>query len=325
VREVKVILVGFGKIGRGVAGSLAEKGAHLRRMGLDFRVVAACEHCGCVVDERGLDLGKLLSGKVKWGPRKTLDVLREVDADLAVEMTPGNIRTGQPGLSHIRAALESGKHVVTSNKSPLVVAYRQLSGLAARRGLQLRFEATVGGAIPVINTCTNELKSNTIMNVYGILNGTTNYILSKMGEEGVDFEAALKEAQSLGFAEPNPEYDVKGIDTAAKVIILANSLMGSRLRLRDLTVVGVDGVTHEAVELAKEYGYAVKLIGDVAGRSVGPRLIPVEHPLNVPGSLNAILVETDTAGDITLIGAGAGPKETSSAVIGDMISVAECL
>jgi homoserine dehydrogenase len=325
MREVRIIIVGMGNIGRGLVQTLIEKAQHLKGIGYDVRVVAVCEVKGCAVDEGGVDLKRLLEGKLRWEERKTLDVIREAPADIVVELTPGNINTGEPGLSHIKAALSAGKSVVTSNKSPLVVAYGELAKLAAENKVQLRFEATVGGAIPVINTCTNELKSNTIRNVYGIFNGTTNFILWKMAEEGVDFKTALKEAQNLGFAESNPDYDIKGIDTAAKVIILANAIMGKDLRLKDLKVTGIEGVTPEAIELAKDYGYAIKLVGDVAAAEVGPRMVPVEHPLNVPGNLNAVLVETDLADDITLIGAGAGPKQTSSAILGDILEVAERL
>jgi len=325
MKKARLILVGFGKIGRGVAESIVKKRSHLMSLGYDLKVVAVCEVKGCVVDEKGIDLKRMLSGETRWGSRKTVDVISGMEADIVVEMTPGNIRDGEPGLSHIKAALKAGKHVVTSNKSPLAVAYHELQRQACKNGLELKFEATVGGAIPVINTCRSELRANGIMNIYGILNGTTNYILSKMSEEGVEFKVALKEAQSLGLAEPDPSYDIKGIDSAVKLVILADAIMGEDIRLKDLNVVGVDSITSDAVELAKDHGFVIKLVGDVAAREVSPRLIPVEHPLNVPGNRNAILVETDLANDITLIGAGAGPKETSSAVLGDILDVADRL
>ncbi|MFH0863346.1 MAG: homoserine dehydrogenase [Candidatus Altiarchaeota archaeon] len=325
MKAVRIMIVGFGIIGKGLAQTLLDKAQHLKALGYDIKVVAVCELKGCAIDDGGLDLKKLVEGRLKWEEKKTLDAIRDVDADIVVELTPGNMNTGEPGLSHIRAALNARKNVATSNKSPLIIAYGELAALAKEMGVQLRFEATVGGAIPVINTCTSELKANGIRNIYGIFNGTTNFILWKMSEEGVDFKTALKEAQNLGFAESNPDYDIKGIDTAAKVIILANSIMGRDLKLKDLKVTGIEGVTPEALELAKDYGYAIKLVGDVAAAEVSPRMIPVEHPLNVPGNLNAVLVEADTAGDITLIGAGAGPKETSSAILGDILEIADRL
>jgi len=323
--RARMIIVGFGNIGRGLAETLVKKEGALKARGLDLAVVAVCEVGGCVVDESGINLNTLLSGKAEWGGRKTLEAIENVEADIVVELTPGNIKTGEPGLTHIKTALESGKHVVTSNKSPLAVAYSRLTRLASRNGLQLRFEATVGGAIPVISTFRNELKVNSAMNIYGILNGTTNYILSKMSEEGVDLQAALKEAQDLGLAESNPEYDINGTDTAAKVVILANALMGMDVRLADIRIEGIKRVTPEAIELAKEYGYTIKLVGDVAAKEVGPMLVPIDHPLNVRGSLNAILIETDIAGKITMVGHGAGPRETSSALMADIIAIAECL
>jgi len=325
MRTARLIVAGYGKIGKAFISTLEGKASRLRDLGYDLKVVAVCEKAGSVVDADGIDLKRLLDGKVRWGKAKTLDVIRDVDADIVLELTPGNVNTGEPGLGHIRAALNGGRHVVTSNKSPLVLDYAGLDGLAGKRGVKLKIEATVGGAIPVINTCLNELKCNGIRNIYGILNGTTNYILSKMAEEGVDFQSALAEAQSLGLAEPDPSYDIEGVDTAAKVVILANAVLEGNVKLRDIRVEGIDSVTAEAVELAKEHGFVVKLVGDVAGRRVGPRLVPVDHPLNVSGSLNAILVETDVAGDITLTGAGAGPRETSSALLGDVLEVLDAV
>ncbi len=321
MKSARLVVAGYGKIGKAFVSTLHEKAGRLRDLGYDIMVVGVCEKDGSVVDEGGIDLGRLMDGKIRWGKAKTLDVIRDVEADIVLELTPGNVKTGEPGLGHIKAALGSGKHVVTSNKSPLVLDYAGLARLARERGVMLKFEATVGGAIPVVNTCLNELKCNGIRNVYGILNGTTNYILSKMAEEGVDFQSALAEAQSLGLAEPDPGYDIDGVDTAAKVVILANAVMGGNVRLGDIRVEGISSVSAEAVELALEHGFVVKLVGDVAGRRVGPRLVPQEHPLNVSGSLNAILVETDVAGDITLTGAGAGPRETSSALLGDVLEV----
>ncbi|MCX6694989.1 MAG: homoserine dehydrogenase, partial [Candidatus Altiarchaeota archaeon] len=148
--------------------------------------MAVCEAKGSAVDERGIDLAKLLESP-NWSSRKTIDVIRSVPADIVVEVTPGSIRDGEPGLSHIKAALESGKNVVTSNKAPLVVAFSELSELAKKRGVKLKFEATVGGAIPLINLYENDLAPNSIESILGVLNGTTNYILTKMSQEGVDY------------------------------------------------------------------------------------------------------------------------------------------
>ncbi|MFH1403513.1 MAG: homoserine dehydrogenase [Candidatus Altiarchaeota archaeon] len=323
---MRIILVGFGVIGRGLAETLLCKRRPLAENGVKMKVVALCEKNGSAVNPDGLDLKKALNDGVEslaeWGGRKTMNVIEDVNADIVVELTPGSISDGGVGLKHIRQALKSGKSVVTSNKSPLVVAYEELTDLAGREGLELKFEATVCGAIPLISLCKNQLKASGIKNIHGVFNGTTNYILSKMSEEGVEFEAALKEAQLLGYAETNPEYDVKGIDTAAKVVILANSILGLNAKYSDVTVTGVDKITSESIELADKHGYVIKLIGDAAKLEVSPMLVPKDHPLNVSGTLNSVLIETDTAGDITLVGAGAGPLETSSAILSDILEVA---
>lgn len=335
MKTIRLTLVGFGVVGQGLARSLLAKEKTLReKHSLDFRVSAICEANGSLINENsGVDLQKALelAGKKKldshrdWTQKKTQSVLDEVKADIMIELTPGNIKTGEPGVSHILKALKNNMHVVTSNKAPLAVKFTELTQEALKRNLQLKYEATVGGAIPLINLYRNTLQANEIKSIYGILNGTTNYILDKMSEEGVDFDSALKEAQTLGIAEPDPSYDIDGIDSAAKVAILANALMGRNVSIKDIKVVGIRDITPDTVDLAKKHGYAVKLIGDVSHLEVSPRMIPLDHPINVGGSLNAIMLDTDTAGEITLIGYGAGPKETSSAILSDLIEVAESI
>lgn len=330
MKEVKVVLVGFGIIGRGVAETLsAKKSFFKRKLGVDLTVPAICEVDGCIVQEDGIDLANALKkplAKLKgFSNAKSLDVISDVDADIVVELTPGNIKTGEPGLSHILGALKAGKHVATSNKAPFAVAYKKIMDAAAGRDLSVRFEATVGGAIPIMNLMEYCLQVNEVKSAYGILNGTTNYILSKMSEEGVALEAALKEAQVLGFAEPDPTYDIEGVDSAAKVVILANALLGKNVSYKDMKVSGITEITSEAVDLAKKQGYVIKLVGDVLRLEVSPRLVQLSHPLNVSGSLNALMLNTDVAGDVTLVGRGAGARETSSSVISDMLSIAKTL
>ncbi|MCK4492208.1 MAG: homoserine dehydrogenase, partial [Candidatus Altiarchaeales archaeon] len=241
--------------------------------------------------------------------------------DIVLELTPGDIKTGEPGLTHIKEALGQGMNVVTSNKAPLALKFRELMKEAQKNNIRLRYEATVGGGIPIINLYDNGLRINEIKSVYGILNGTSNYILGKMEEELLDLETALKEAKDLGIAEPDPSYDIKGIDTGAKVAILANSLMDMEVSFKDINIVGIEDITPEAVDLAKKHGYSIKLIGDVRRLEVSPRLIPMDHPMNVSGFLNAITINTDLAKDITLIGRGAGAEETASSIFSDILSI----
>jgi len=327
MKDIRIIIVGFGIIGRGVAETLVWKRQFFRsRLGVNVVVSAVCEVSGCLVPPGGVDLEKALSTPLPkiegWKDAKTKDVIRETEADVVVELTPGNIQSGEPGLSHILGSLAAGKHVVTSNKAPLAVAYRRIMEEAAKKERRVRFEATVGGAIPIMNLMEYCLQANEVSHAYGILNGTTNYILSKMAEDGVSLESALKEAQDLGYAEPDPKYDIEGVDSAAKVVILANALLGKDVSYKDMKVTGIREITPESVELAKKHGYVVKLVGDVVRQDVSPRLVPISHPLNVSGSLNALMLNTDIAGDITLIGRGAGARETSSSILSDILAIA---
>jgi len=330
MKTVKLIVVGFGTIGRGFLEVLRMKrGYVVEKYGVDLVVAAICEVSGSIINPKGVDIVSALEyaqrGKLKehpdWKPVKSLDAIKEVDADIVLELTPGDIKTGEPGLSHIRSALSSGKHAVTSNKSPLALKFQELTSLAEKKGLFLGYEATVGGAIPLINLYRDNLEINRVDSIYGILNGTSNYILTKMFEEGVGIGTALKEAQELGIAETNPSYDIDGVDTAVKLVILANSLMDKRISYSDISVKGIRDVSPDSLGLAKKHGYAIKLIGDVVNMEVSPRLVPLNHPLNVSGTLNAVMLETDIAGPLTLVGHGAGRIQTASSVFSDIMEI----
>ena len=332
LKTVKLIVVGFGIIGRGFCKVFSEKKKFIEeKFKINLEIAAICEISGCLVDENGIlveDIEKLAANKIKleehqnWTRKDTADVLKEVEAEIAVELTPGNIKTGEPGLTHIITALENGKHVATSNKAPVAIRFNELQELAQKNNLKLNYEAAVGGAIPVINLYRENLQINNINSIYGVLNGTTNYILTKMRRDGITLEAALKEAQELGIAETDPTYDIEGIDTAVKVVILANALMNKNVKFQDVKVVGISGITPEAIDLAKKNGFVIKLIGDVKKLEVSPRIVPKNHPLNVDGTLNAIMLETDVASDITIIGRGAGARETASALFSDVLGIA---
>jgi len=252
---------------------------------------------------------------------KGKEAISAIDSDLVIEVTPTNIVHGQPGLGHMEAALSSGKHVVTSNKGPLVVSYGRLKKLADNNGVMMKFEATVGGTMPLISLVERTLCGNTIYGIRGIFNGTCNYILTRMAEEDIPYAHALSEAQDLGIAEADPSYDVEGVDTAGKVVILANALFDMDIKYSDVDVVGITGVTPEALSLAKKRGYVIKLIGDVPALTVRPMLVPVDSPLAVAGTLNSAAIYTDLSGTITVTGLGAGSIETASAILTDIISI----
>jgi homoserine dehydrogenase len=221
----------------------------------------------------------------------------------------------------------SGPHVVTSNKGPVALAHRELVALAAEKGVAFRYEATVCGAIPIIRTLRDGLLGNEVRALFGVMNGTCNFILTRMEDEGLTYDQALGEAQELGYAEKDPTYDVKGLDTAIKLVILANTVWGMDAGLGDVDVTGIDLITPQAIQLAMDEEVAIRLIGEaIPSRDllrVSPRIIPRSHPLLVEGTLNAVTVVTDMAGELTFIGKGAGSVETASAVIGDLLSIRE--
>jgi homoserine dehydrogenase len=325
MRTVKISLVGFGIVGHGFIEVLRRKREILQELGLDLRLVSATDITGTVHDERGIELKKLREAKT-LEDLANLDIIgqeaiQEIESDLVVEVTPTNIEHGQPGLGHIEAALTQGKHVVTSNKGPLVVAYRHLQELAENNGVSLKYEATVGGTMPLISLIERNLVGNHILDIKGIFNGTCNYILTRMMEENYPYSYALTEAQELGIAEADPTYDVEGVDTAAKVVILANSVFGMDVKYKDLKVTGIKDITPEALHLARERGYLIKLIGDVTDLTVKPMLVPRRSPLAVGGTLNVASIDTDLSGTITVTGLGAGAIETASAILSDIVSI----
>ena len=331
---MRIVLIGFGNLGRGLSRAFIQKASFLREShGLIPRVVAAADEFGAAVDEKGLNLGRLLEAAERKGTvaaykggkrgKLALKVIEEVEADVVYELTPTNIETGEPGLTHIKKAMRAGRHVITSNKGPLVVAFRELDSLARRCGVEFRYSASVGGAVPVIGLAKKLLAGNEIREIRGVLNGTTNYILTRMSTEGIPLEIVLREAQELGIAEKDPTLDIGGIDTACKITILANSLLGMNARLRDVKVTGITRVGPDATRLAREAGQTIKLVGTAKRGSleVGPKLVPLGHPLAVGGTLNAVTFELDLAREISITGFGAGPKETSSSLLGDLIDI----
>ena len=328
---VRISIVGLGNVGRGVAEVIRRKQEEItRKYGINLKIVGVADLPGAVVDENGLSedaIRKIKSGEMAKD-MTTLDMIKDVEHEIMVETTPTNVESGEPGLTHIITALESNRHVVTSNKGPLALQYGKLMDLAASRGKELKFEASVGGAMPIISLVKDNLAGNGIISIKGILNGTCNYILTRMREETLPYEHVLKEAQERGIAETDPSNDVFGRDTAVKLVILANSIFDRDVSYKDVEVTGITEITSEALKLADDAGYVIKLIGEVDGGGssgeclkVAPRLVPKDDPLNVGGTLNVATIKTDLAGDITVIGKGAGPIEAASAVLSDIIGI----
>ena len=317
---IRCVILGYGFLGRRLAKELALNGVE------GVKLVGIASSKGDIYREKGFKPGELPEDITRASDFREGSSLELVDgrlADLLVELTPTNIRDGEPGLSHIRRALEEGMDVVTANKGPMALAYEELTGLAEERGVMLLYEATVGGGIPLISLQKRCLMADELLEIRGILNGTTNYILSRMHFEGMTFDLALREAQMLGIAERDPSLDINGIDTALKIVILANSLMNARRKLSDVKVKGIRKVTSEAVAAAKESGMAIKLIGTASEEelSVAPRLIKLGDPLCIHGTLNAVNFKLRILGNLTIIGEGAG-ESTVSALLNDIREVA---
>ncbi len=320
---MKVALIGLGSVGRGVAEMLAKKDLGLVLTGI-------ADSKSAFMDPAGIDIARVLANKKKTGScgdqhLTAEDVIKKADYDALIEVTPTNALSGEPAIGYIKAALNRKKHVVTSNKGPIALAHKELLAMARKKGVSLRYEATVAGAIPVMHTLENGLAGNEILALYGVLNGTCNFILTRMAAEGLTYEQALMEAREMGYAEADPTYDVQGIDAAIKLVILANTIWDNGVKLDDVDRTGIDLLTPDALRLADEEGCTIRLIAEANPKKhllrVAPRILDKNHPLVFEGTLNALTLETDMAKEITLIGRGAGSIETASAIIGDLLYI----
>lgn len=332
---MKLIVLGFGNVGQALAELLLKKKHEINKtFGLRLDVISVVDSKGYALFESGLNLSELLYTKKrygtvakheKWGSNEldAIEIIKDYDADILVEMTPTNIIDGEPGLSYIKSAFSTNKHVVSTNKGPFALDYKGLITQAHQKGLNIKISGTVGGATPMIDFAKKCIIANNVIGIEGILNGTTNHILTKMHMEGQRFEEALVDAQKMGIAEDDPSYDIEGIDAACKLTILANSIMRRSVTINDVETKGIVDITPAQIKDAKNRGNAIKLICAIKKNiSVKPMEIPLNSPLCVHGTLNVIKYSTEFAGDFFLIGAGAGGKETATAVIRDIIDIA---
>ncbi len=319
-KSIGVGLIGLGVVGGQVARVLLGKNEML------------AEQAGCPVVLRKVkiiaeDLGRPLAREMDAGLFTTDadEFFSSPDIDIVVEAMGGE----NPAFEYISRALASGKHVVTSNKEVIAKHGSALLEVAGEHGVGLRYEASVGGGIPLISRFQYDLVANKIDGIYAIINGTTNYILTRMASEGVDFSAALRKAQELGYAEANPENDVEGIDAVYKLAILASLAFHTRVRPEDIYCEGISRLTNRDFQYARELGFAIKLLAITKEKD---NLIEVRvHPVFIPGDsllakvdgvYNAVLVEGDLIGEVLFFGKGAGALPTSSAVVADIISTA---
>jgi homoserine dehydrogenase len=340
-RPLRLALIGFGTVGQGLA-EILQTGAESLAAQHGFRasIVAVADLVkGSLYQPDGLDMAALLDaarqGSLTAYPDQpqlargydSLKTIRDTNADVIIEVSYTDLKTGEPAISHVRAAFEAGKHAVITNKGPVALAFRELADLAARKDLFFGYEGTVMSGTPALRLARAALAGCTIREARGILNGTTNFILTAM-ENGGSYAEALAEAQRLGYAEADPAGDVEGFDAAGKLVILANTVLGGSLGMADVNRTGITGLTPADIDAAKAAGERWKLIArarrtaDGVTASVKPERLPLIDPLaSVGGVTNAITYETDLLGPVTLVGPGAGRRETGFAILSDLIEI----
>lgn len=340
MKRIKLLLIGAGNIGRRFLDILERKADHLaHRYGLAFEVVGVADSRGAALDPAGLDVPTLVQLKqqersVAETPRhgragmSALDLVLQADADALCEASPVNLQDGEPGLSCIRAAMRKGMHVVTPNKGPLVLAYPELSRLARKEGVCLRFCGSVAGGLPAINLGQRDLAGAVIHRLEALPNLTTSFILDQM-TQGLTYDQALAAAQAQGCAEADPSLDVEGWDAANKLVILANSVLGLPATLDDVTVQGITGLTFPDLEQAEKEGKTIKLVaaavrqpeGDYA-LTVAPTALPAAHPLaRLGGQQMGIVYHTDIYGTISATILEEEPIPSAATMLRDLLDI----
>lgn len=318
MRTVNVGIIGIGTVGGGFVRLLQlHHDDYVKSYGVDLRLAKAC----ALEPKRAAELGVSDIFTTDWH-----EVTRDPEVDIVIELIGGM----HPAVDIFEDAFSHGKHVVSANKAMLASEMGRLAGLAHANGVQLRCEAAAGGGIPIVEALEHALAGNAILTIAGIVNGTTNYMLTRMEREGLSFDEVLADAQRLGYAEADPTADVDGLDAAAKAAILATIGFNTRVTRDDISLVeGIRGVALEDVRVASELGYRIKLLA-IARRTesgldvrVHPAMIPLDHQLaSVDGVFNAVYVVGDAVGETMFFGAGAGSYPTASAVMGDVLALA---
>lgn len=336
---MRIIIIGFGVVGQSFARILLSKSTELySTFGLNPRVVACVDSNGMAQSHSGLDLGRLLDAKrtkksvsAYHGDNgtclKTNDLIENTEAEVMIEATPTNLEKAEPGISHIMSALKTKKHVITVNKGPMALAFSSLLELSRYNNVRLAFSGTVGGGTPILEFAKKCLRGDRIISFKGILNGTTNYILSKMEEDRLSFLQALTIAKQKGYAEAAPELDIEGYDAAAKLVIMANWVMERKVSISDVSRHGISDVDSNMVRNAAEKGKAIRLIAycDSDELKVMPLEISRSDPICVTGTLNAVTFTSEYSGEKTVVGRGAGGLETASAVLRDLIEIRDSI
>jgi len=317
MRAIKFGLLGFGTIGTGVVRNIQQNGAIIeKRLGRKLELVKIADLD--IETDRGVELEPgILSTAVE-------DVISNPEIDIVIELIGGY----EPAKSFILKAIANGKHIVTANKALMAVHGQEIIAAADQQGVSVLFEAAVGGGIPIISAIKENLCSNEFSSVFGILNGTCNFILTKMTEEGSDFAPVLQEAQELGYAEADPTFDIEGIDTAHKISLLSALCFGTTVDFEQVYTEGISNITATDIQFAEQMGYKIKLLA--IGKNLGDEIEVRVHPTMLPGSyqlaeingvFNAVRLNGDFVGPTLLYGSGAGMDATASAVLGDVMAI----
>ncbi len=341
MRTYRAVLMGFGNVGRAVAELLLERGEDVaRERGVAVSLVLVADSSGAAADPAGLDVRRLLDTKARtgrvhdhpggqegMGGVAAIESAAALGADLLLEASPTSVRTGEPGLAHIRAALARGMHVVNANKGPLVVAYHELMDLARAHGVTLRNAGTVGAPTPALELIDYALHGARVEAIEAIPNGTTNYILTLM-EAGHTMEDGIAAAQDAGIAETDPTLDIEGWDSAAKILILASAAMGARAGLDDIAVEGIGEVTTAELVQMRQEGLALKLLAtarrgpDGIELAVAPTPLPLDHPLaRLRNAGMGVLLRTDLLGDLFVSTDGDSPLGTAQSMLRDVVNI----
>ncbi len=329
---MRIILCGFGVVGQSLVKLFESRAEDLyAKYGLKPRVVGVFDSKGSAVDPSGLNFNKLVDTKKKFGTVKNyadnknsmsgIDMLKNVQADVLIETTASNYKDAEPGMTHITTAMKKGMHVISVNKGPLALAFPSLLELATYNQVMFKFSGTVGGGTPILDYAKNSLSGERITSFAGILNGTTNYILTNMGT-GITYQEALKDAKDKGYVEADESLDLDGLDATAKLVILANWVMGMKVTLPEIDCTGIRKVTVEDIKKAAENNCAIKLIASCNKKLVvEPKQVSNDDPLCVNGTLNAIAFTSEHSGTQTIIGKGAGGMETASSILRDLLDI----
>lgn len=337
LKRIRTGVVGYGNLGKATVRLLDMKREAFRNEGLELVLTCVLDQGGGIHNSEGLDCAALaeyathsrtLEGFPGFDPAFTFKkIIDDRMIDLMVEFTFTNRETGEPGVTHIRECLKHGIHVTTGNKGPILVAWEELSALAAEKRLLLGISCTTGGALPTIINGREAMAGSDVTLIEGVLNGTTNFILDRMETSGASYEEALKEARMAGIAEADPNMDVEGWDTATKLLILSRVVMHGKLDFKDISVTGITGVAPEDIRNARATGHKIKLIGKAwredggVYAKVAPQAIDASHPFYFVSARNkGVRYISDTMGDLLIAGGASGPLPAAAAALRDVIN-----